>query len=331
MPLEAEIGYDRWRLMTGPESALEQHNLFVSSRGILRSCDVRDPTPNSSHPDIALFDYGNLRPGCSIYVCQDALTLFSGSILDNIRVPFVLVSGDSDLPLTKQLPGFEKIVQNPHLLAWYAQNLKAHSKKIHPLPIGLDYHAVWERPGHFEPERISPADQEAMLRATLAASKPLKDRIPQAYCNWHFSMHGNRQECRSKVAAAACHYEPVPIPRRQTWSTQAEFMFVLSPEGAGMDCHRTWEAILLGAIPIVNQNAITPLFKRLPVIVVENWAQVTPQFLEKSYRKIENRKFAFSSLFLRYWTDKFRNRPTDQAFDGLSFEDFAGRVAALKP
>ena len=27
--------------------------------------------------------------------------------------------------------------------------------------------------------------------------------------------------------------------------------FVLSPPGHGLDCHRTWEAILLGAIPIV--------------------------------------------------------------------------------
>lgn len=285
--------------------------------------------PRSSHSDIEFFNYGNLRPGCSIYICQDALLTFSTNILDNINVPFVLVSGDSDVPLTKTTPGFQEIVQNPHLTAWYAQNLKAQSKKVHPLPIGLDYHTVWEREGHFEPRRMSPLEQEAMLRSILAAASLPKDRIPKAYCNWHFSMHGNRKGCLAQVATAACHYEPAPIPRGQTWKNQAEFMFVLSPEGAGMDCHRTWEAILLGAIPIVNQNAIAPLFKRLPVIIVDDWGQVTPQFLEKSYRKIENRKFAFSSLFLRYWTDQFRNRPPDRSFDGLAFDEFIRRAASL--
>ena len=36
------------------------------------------------------------------------------------------------------------------------------------------------------------------------------------------------------------------------WSQHyAKYQYVLSPPGHGLDCHRTWEAMLLGAIPIV--------------------------------------------------------------------------------
>lgn len=47
--------------------------------------------------------------------------------------------------------------------------------------------------------------------------------------------------------------------------------FVLSPPGNGPDCHRTWEALYLGAIPIVK-SAYWP-FKNfdLPVVTVDSW------------------------------------------------------------
>ncbi len=41
--------------------------------------------------------------------------------------------------------------------------------------------------------------------------------------------------------------------------TTREFMFTLSPPGAGPDCYRTWEAIIAGSIPIVLEES-TPEF-----------------------------------------------------------------------
>ncbi len=40
--------------------------------------------------------------------------------------------------------------------------------------------------------------------------------------------------------------------------------------GFGEDCHRTWESILLGAIPIVRESLIRPLFEDAPVMVLED-------------------------------------------------------------
>lgn len=49
--------------------------------------------------------------------------------------------------------------------------------------------------------------------------------------------------------------------------------FVLSPPGNGPDCHRTWESIYLGAIPVVLASAWPFHALDLPVLVVESWTQ----------------------------------------------------------
>ena len=50
--------------------------------------------------------------------------------------------------------------------------------------------------------------------------------------------------------------------------------FVLSPPGNGADCHRTWEAIYLGAIPIVLKKYWPFSHLDLPVLAVEDWSEV---------------------------------------------------------
>src|SRR4051794_19573506 len=102
---------------------MEQYNTFVSSRGLLKICDIRNTNPRSSSAIIDFSEHNKLRHGGSIYVCQDAIGLFAAHILESIKTPFVLVSGDSDMPLTSDVQGFEAILNSEYLMAWYAQNL----------------------------------------------------------------------------------------------------------------------------------------------------------------------------------------------------------------
>lgn len=54
----------------------------------------------------------------------------------------------------------------------------------------------------------------------------------------------------------------------------ANSAFVLSPPGNGADCHRTWEAIYLGAIPIVLKKYWPFGHLDLPVLAVEDWSEI---------------------------------------------------------
>ena len=50
-------------------------------------------------------------------------------------------------------------------------------------------------------------------------------------------------------------------------------MFVISPPGNGLDCHRTWEAIYLGCIPVVLKRSLAKEFwENLPIFAVDDWS-----------------------------------------------------------
>ena len=51
--------------------------------------------------------------------------------------------------------------------------------------------------------------------------------------------------------------------------------FVISPPGNGLDCHRTWEALYFGAIPVVKKGTIPPnVCESLPILSVEDFDEI---------------------------------------------------------
>lgn len=50
--------------------------------------------------------------------------------------------------------------------------------------------------------------------------------------------------------------------------------YILCPAGTGLDTHRVYEAILLGATPIVRSSPLDPLYSTMPVRIVQEWKDV---------------------------------------------------------
>lgn len=69
--------------------------------------------------------------------------------------------------------------------------------------------------------------------------------------------------------------------------------FVVSPPGNGDDCHRTWEAIYLGAVPVVLRDYLAPsLSDDLPILAVdsyEDFCDLTDEELEETFRTLRER------------------------------------------
>lgn len=87
-----------------------------------------------------------------------------------------------------------------------------------------------------------------------------------------------------------------------------KYKFVLSPQGTGLDSHRTWEAILVGCIPVVLSSNLDELYKDLPVLVVKSWNDINKLMLEKEYIRIitnkKNNVYKMDKLTLEYWQEK---------------------------
>jgi hypothetical protein len=284
---------------------MEQLTALVSSRGILRSCCAHNRRPVSSSAQIDPELLAGHRPGRSIYVCTDALPEFARSFLPRIAAPFTLVSGDSDRSVSPDSLGeatFRAIAEHECCLGWFAQNAAASHDKLHALPIGLDYHTMTEKPGLWGLTQVFPLAQELELLASWSRSREPQQRYLGMYCNWADTLErGDRRACLEQVDRTLLYVERARIPRPSSWARQAEFLFVLSPQGAGIDCHRTWEAILLGCVPIIRQNSVSALLAELPALVVNDWSEVRPALLETFRAELASKKFDFSTLFRETW------------------------------
>ena len=100
----------------------------------------------------------------------------------------------------------------------------------------------------------------------------------------------------------------ITVTNPKCYDMMSQYKFVLSPPGAGMDCHRTWEALYIGCIPIVITSKIDELYEGLPIVVVKDWNEITKEFLERKYHEImknkKENKYNMEKLELKYWTDK---------------------------
>jgi hypothetical protein len=297
---------------------MENNCLFVSSRGILKSCSFYSQTPMSSCKTdtkylINMLQSNKMFNGMSIYVCSDLLKFFVNKILPNITNNFVLVSGDSDLCVPKEALNQEetfRLLRASLLLKWFAQNTRIEGNyKIIQMPIGLDYHTILTNPSNhwrLPDEGYLPIQQEEILTNIIKESKPFFERISKIYINFTFSndRFNQRKSALNIIPNELLEINTDFIPRTNTWKNMSQYSFVLSPTGIGLDCHRTWEALVLGCIPIVCVKEFKTLFEDLPVLLVNDWSDVTQELLDKTIEDFKNREFNNNKLTLTYWTQQ---------------------------
>lgn len=292
----------------------ESNNIHVSSRGILKSCDYFSITPHSSVRQ--LLNYPPLHTirnnSCPlIYICSSALPHFCNIMLPHIKSNFILVSGDCDLTMPNDVfneKQVELFLNHPLLIHWFCQNMVMKHDKITCIPIGLDYHTMTTRKiwGNI----TSPRDQEHILNSIKSKCAPFSQRTVKCYANFHFTLKtryaGDRMNALTEVPKELVFYQPKPVNRMDTWKKQMEYAFVISPHGGGYDCHRTWEALVLGCIPIVKTSKIDILYDDLPVLIVNDWKDVNVELLENTIAKFSNMEFRYERLTLSYWMQKIR-------------------------
>lgn len=91
-------------------------------------------------------------------------------------------------------------------------------------------------------------------------------------------------------------------------ATLTTYKFVLSPPGRGPDVHRTWEALLMGSIPVVQSGPLDFLYFDLPVLTVDTWDELTPDLLKSMHPVLLSRSYNFDKLFAPYWIQLINDR-----------------------
>ncbi|CAF1182091.1 unnamed protein product [Adineta steineri] len=64
-----------------------------------------------------------------------------------------------------------------------------------------------------------------------------------------------------------------------------------------MDCYRIWEALYPGPTPIIINKRINSIFQQLPVLIINNYEDLTLQLLKDFYNTTIHQKPSRSGIF----------------------------------
>jgi hypothetical protein len=289
----------------------ESNCIYVNSMGIRKSSNMYTILNTNN---VNEYDFTKLSENDLLYIKPDALYHFS-SLLNNISKKIILVSNCSDYTIPNEVfPNnieFLNLINSDKIIHCFFQNCIYDHPKITKIPIGMDYHTIRNENNHIWGSKSSPFDQENLLINIKNNSLPFNERIIKCYSNFHFSINTkygyDRLDAINNINKDLIFYEPVQINRIDSWKNQSQYAFSISPHGNGLDCHRTWEALILGCIPIVKKSEIDSLYAELPVLIVSEWSNITQELLENTMIDFKNKVFNYDKLLLSYWTKKFES------------------------
>jgi len=286
------LGLRYRELVNGPFQATR----YVWSRGLGLLCDHNGGVPfvkgqRGGRPalrfDPALFE--RVEDGDLVWTRLIALPQFLSEALPRIRARFCLVTGDEDWAIPSGFAGSEQLLSDPRVLCWFTQNHDGSdpNRKLLPLPIGIDFHTISNRRkwGHWP---ATPAAQEAELEELRSAATPNPQRALRVHADFHFNKHKQQVwgDDRALVQRALSgnpdvQFQTRKVSRLALWREKTRYAFVVSPHGNGLDCHRTWESLVLGNIVIVKRSSIDPLYEGLPVVIVDDWREIHAENLRR--------------------------------------------------
>ena len=273
---------------------------FISGENISRQCDIVYAANITDPKTGKLSRYWNslndLRDN-DILFCK---TDFIGSCANSIRSlgkKIHLITHDSDINITKDV--FDSI-DSDNILSWHGMNIDYSHPKLFSIPIGLangycditlKMHDIVEDELFVKPEKLLYINHRV-------ETYPEERTLP-------YNIFTTNDWCTVQ--------QPYPKGVVETYYDDLrKHRFVLCPRGNGIDTHRMWETIYAGRIPIVLRSINTSFYEDYPILIVDDYRQITENMLQSQYEKISNMKFDIDKLTVEWWLNKIKESYYEQ-------------------
>ena len=209
------------------------------------------------------------------------------------RQPFVLFTHNSDFPITAEHRGH---LEDSRVIVWFAQNVSLRHRKLIPVPIGIAN-------GGYPHGDITTLER---VRA-----RPLR-KTHRFHSNFTVDTNpAERQlciDCTGIMPAGAAgngHYKSTfgyrqPLSYENYLEGLRRAYFCLAPRGNGIDSHRVWEALYLGAIPVVVRTPVYELHKKMnfPIVVLNSWTEFDAGYFSRPLYDRLWRNFDIRELYI---------------------------------
>jgi hypothetical protein len=262
---------------------------YITGERLASLCDyVFDPSIHG------LKSLGLKRKTPIIYIKTDYIPLF-WNFLNSSSVDFLsnfsILTHNSDFGISSQcIP----LLEHKGLIKWYAQNIELDHPKLISVPIGIA-NSEW------------PHGDLAALEGQASSIAKLKKPVIDIYFN--FSVETNiveRLECENKLKSLG-------LKKRERVSFPAyleelkSHFFCASPNGNGIDCHKTWECLYLGVSPIVTKSINSLQYKDYPILLIDSWKEFDLDCLTQSLYNNLWKNFNKEKLKIKHYESLFNS------------------------
>jgi len=237
-------------------------------------------------------DPNAIEDGDIIFLKTELLDYFFTTIHPRIKHSYILITHNSDF----SSPGnYAHMLDEKKLIAWFAVNpdITSH-KKLVGIPIGIA-------------NKYCPTIGNIETIDSLIPSLSSIKKNFSLYLSKLAQTNSERTQVENLFAKKSFCYKSPKKAWPEYLKDMARSKFVVSPHGNGLDCHRTWEALLMGSFPIVKTSTLDPLYTDLPVVIVSDWLEVTEEFLQKKYIELSQKKFRTEKMYATYWMNLIKN------------------------
>lgn len=163
------------------------------------------------------------------------------------------------------------------LARWFAQNVTVAHPRLEPLPIGIS-NTMWPHGA------LAPLARAMRRQVRRPRPQPI---FVQFSTSTHPSRGAALNALRGNFPEASSDGAPV-LPWRDYLDLLASHRFCACPRGNGLDTHRFWESQYLGVVPVVERTILAEHWSAqgLPVVIVDDWNEVTPQRLQDEEERL---------------------------------------------
>jgi len=215
--------------------------------------------------DLKKFIGENSNKYTTVYLVGDLIDQFieSREQISNIDT---LVIGESDA--TQYEKNLSKLYSKVGNI--FSNNLVGKSDRCFPVPLGIERQAYRSagRVRNFQ-KKYDTNISNRTIPFLIAWNDATNTKRP--IYRAEFQNHSDSLVINQRVHASTIH------------KLMRKTMFVPSPAGNGIDCHRTWEALYLGAVPVVLRSEYFGE-SDWPVLLVDSWSEL----LEKKDNELKD-------------------------------------------
>lgn len=203
----------------------------------------------------------------------------------------LIITGHSDYPIVDAL-----IKMYPRTIWWGTNN---QTTQAHSLPLGIT--------NDTNESSLHPVYGNIDIMLNIVETPRILRNV--VYMNFSINTYPSERKrvwdmFRDKDWVTIGTHVPTLEGRCDFLTNIRNHTFTLCPRGNGIDTHRLWETLYMGGIPIVRRDIVHRDWTDLPIVFVDDWDEVTYDFLQKEEKRIQSSSWTWEKLHVDYWINK---------------------------